>query len=242
MVDIICVSDEEIFIQNKDKRKIDILISAGDLSPGYLDYLINEFKPAFSIMVHGNHDKKYFSKSYKEENYSFSKVYKGVYVLNQGVINLKKFIDKDIVVAGFSGALSYGYRPFHFSESDVNKFKREITFKKSFRGSEYKIIDIMVTHTPPYIPGTIQRFSQSHPPSKNLGDLFYSLRPKIWIYGHIHPRYGQQELDFVIENFDHKCYLINAIPYKFIKYDEEKKEVIEIETYRKIEPKLVTLS
>ena len=59
-----------------------------------------------------------------KENYSFSKVYKGIYVLNHGIINLKKFINKDIVVAGFSGALSYGYRPFHFSENDVQKFKR----------------------------------------------------------------------------------------------------------------------
>lgn len=242
MIDIMCVSDEEVFLQNKENRKIDLLISAGDLSPGYLDYLVNEFKPTFSIMVHGNHDKKFFSKTYEEENYSFSKVYKGIYVLNHGIINLKKFINKDIVVAGFSGALSYGYRPFHFSENDVLKFKREIFFKSSFRGNEYKFIDIMVTHNAPYVKGTIQRYSQSHPPSINLGKLFYSLRPKIWIYGHIHPRYGQQELDFVIENSKHKCYLINAIPYKFIKYDEENKEVVEIETFKRIEPKLVLIN
>ena len=40
MIDIMCVSDEEVFLQNKENRKIDLLISAGDLSPGYLDYLV----------------------------------------------------------------------------------------------------------------------------------------------------------------------------------------------------------
>ncbi len=67
MIDIMCVSDEEVFLQNKENRKIDLLISAGDLSPGYLDYLVNEFKPTFSIMVHGNHDKNFFQRLMKRK-------------------------------------------------------------------------------------------------------------------------------------------------------------------------------
>lgn len=239
MVDIITVSDEEVYLKNKAKKKIDILISAGDLSPGYLDYLINEFKPSISIMTHGNHDKRYYPKLYEEENNSFSKVYKGVYVLNHGVVNLKNFINKDIVIAGFSGSLAYGYRPFYFKERDVGKFRREILFNSIFKGNKYRNIDIIVTHNPPYIKNTIKKFGQSHTPSKSLGQIFFSFFPKLWLYGHIHPKYAFQELDFIIKVSNHISYLINTIPYKFIKYDEEKREVLEIESYKKIQPKVI---
>ncbi|PNR95678.1 metallophosphoesterase family protein [Petrotoga olearia] len=240
MIDIIAISDEEVYLTNKDKKKFDLLICGGDLSPQYMDYVINEFKPSLSLMVHGNHDKKYY-KLYEEENNSFSKVYKGAYILNHGIVNLKKFIGKDIIVAGFSGALAHGYRPFYFKESDINKFKREILFNTIFKGGKNKQIDIMITHNPPYIKNTIKKYGQSHTPSRALGEFYLRALPKIWIYGHIHPRYHFQELDFEIKFLNNVSYLINAVPYKLIKYNDEKKEIIEIRTYKKISTKTILI-
>lgn len=241
MTNIIAVSDEEIYIHNSNNKKFDLLICSGDLSPKYVDYLMNEFKPFFSVMVHGNHDKKYYKKYYEEENNSFSKVYKGVYVLNHGIVSLKKFMKKDIVLSGFSGALSYGFRPFYFKEKDINRFKREILFNTIFKGNRYRLIDIMVSHNPPYVKNTIKKYGQSHTPSKALGEFYIKAFPKIWIYGHIHPSYYFQELDFEIRYQNKISYLLNAVPYKLIKYDEEKKQVIEISTFKRCSPKKVIL-
>ena len=232
MIDIVAVSDVEKSLKNTEKKTYDLLIGCGDLSPGYMDYMASEFKARFSIIIHGNHDEKYFKKPYKDENEKFSKTYRGFFVLNQGMINVKKYIKKDMLIAGFSGALSYGKRPFHFSEKDVTKLRRELSIKMLLKRQNR--IDIMVSHTPPMIQNTLEKFDRYHQPSEKLAEIFEKYSPNLWLYGHLHRNYSFQQFDFLLKKDDKETYLINSEPIKFIKYDEQKKQIVSIKNKREI--------
>lgn len=239
MIDIISVSDEEVTLKNREHKNYDLLIGCGDLSPGYMDYVNNEFKPSLSIMVHGNHDKKYFPEVYKEENEKYSDIYKGFLVLNKSLINLKRYIKKDINIMAFSGALSYGIKPFHISEKDTAKFKRDINIKMLLK--RIKNIDIVATHNPPLIENTIKKFDRYHIPSKNFGDMYKQIFPKLWLYGHIHRAYTINQLDFKLRKENMISYMINSVPYQKIKYDEEKKIILEIKRLKATKTKEIVL-
>ncbi|KAF2956196.1 metallophosphoesterase [Marinitoga sp. 38H-ov] len=229
MLDIVAVSDEErVYISNKIKN-CDILLGCGDLSPGYLDFLMNILKPKISLMIYGNHDKKYFKNLYNVELTGFSKTYKGLEIIHQDIINLKNKlnINKNVYISGFSGAYSYGKKPFHFSEKDAKIFKRILGRKKAFK--LIKDIDIIITHSPPGLENLFEKdISAFHKGSSIMANIYMKYFPKIWFYGHIHPRYTDQILNFRIHYKNKISYLLNSVPYKYVRYDEEKKEVVEI--------------
>jgi len=232
MIDIVAVSDDEKAIKNKNKKTYDLLIGCGDLSPGYMDYMANEFKARFNIIIHGNHDEKYFKNPYIDENEKFSKIYKGFFVLNHGIINVKKYIKKDVCIAGFSGALSYGKPPFHFSEKDVTKLKRDLSIKMLLK--RQNSLDIMVSHTPPLIKNTLEKYDRYHQPSEKLTEIFNKYSPKLWLYGHLHRNYAFQQFDFLLKKDDKETFLINSEPIKFIKYDDVNKKIVSIKNKKEI--------
>jgi Icc-related predicted phosphoesterase len=203
MLEILAVSDiENCELENTEHKKINLLLNCGDLKPGYLDYLLCEFKVSYGVMVLGNHDTV--------------KQYPGMYILKQDIINLKKCINKDATIACFSGALAYGERPFYFQEKDVLRFKLKIGLKKLFG----KQIDIILSHTPPNIQGICQNKIGYHKSSIKLGEVYKISRPSMWLYGHVH----YQCLDVKIND----SYVLNAVPFKFITYDEMEKKVMKV--------------
>ncbi|GAB6188953.1 metallophosphoesterase family protein [Marinitoga arctica] len=229
MIEILAVSDEERNYLPKKIKKCDILFGCGDLSPGYFDYLLNTLKPKVSYMIYGNHDKKYFKNIFDVDLSGYSSVYKGLIILHENIINLKKELNikNNLYIGGFSGAFSYGKRPFHFSEKDVKSFKRKLQRNKNFKF--VKDIDIIITHSPPGLGNMFEEeISTYHRGSKLMGLIYKKFFPKIWFYGHIHPRYTDQLLNFIIHHKDKKSYLLNAVPYKYVKYDETRKEIVEI--------------
>ncbi|MBM7559313.1 metallophosphoesterase family protein [Marinitoga litoralis] len=227
MIDIVAVSDEERSYLNI--KKCDILLGCGDLSPGYLDFLMNKLKPKISLMIYGNHDKKYFQNLFKVELSDYSNTYKGLKIIHQDIINLKEILNikKSLYISGFSGAYSYGKKPFHFSEKDAKIFKRILGRKKAFK--LIKDIDIIITHSPPGLENLFEKnISAFHKGSSIMANIYMKYFPKIWFYGHIHPRYTDQILNFRIHYKNKISYLLNSVPYKYVRYDEEKKEVVEI--------------
>ena len=122
MLEIICISDEEKNLINKNRKKYDLLISCGDLSPRYMDYVIEEFNPSFALMINGNHDEKYYPAETKEKS-GFSEVFRGAYVLKQGYINLSRYIKKNVSIMGFSGEE-------YFKVSQICRQKEKIRLNK----------------------------------------------------------------------------------------------------------------
>ncbi|KLO22262.1 MULTISPECIES: metallophosphoesterase family protein [unclassified Marinitoga] len=229
MLEIVAVSDEERGYLPKKIKKCDVLLCCGDLSPGYLDYLLNTLNPKISYMIYGNHDKKYFKNLFDVELSGYSKTYKGLIIIHEKIENLKRVlnIESNIYIGGFSGAFSYGKKPFHFAEKDAKNFEKILSRKK--RLNFIKQLDILITHSPPGIENMFEKeISSYHKGSKNMALIYKKYFPKIWFYGHIHPRYTDQKLNFKIHYKNKVSYLLNTVPYKYVKYDEEKKEILEI--------------
>lgn len=229
MIEIIAVSDEERNYISKKIKGCDILLGCGDLSPGYLDFLLNALKPKISYMIYGNHDKKYFKNLFDVELSGYSRIYKGLIILHNQVINIRRDLDieSNLYISGFSGAFSYGKKPFNFTERDVKVFKRMLQRKNIF--GFINNIDIIITHAVPGLENLFEKDMDSyHKGSKIMADIYRKIFPKIWFYGHIHPRYTDQILNFRVHYKNKISYLLNVVPYKYVKYDEKKKEVIEI--------------
>jgi Icc-related predicted phosphoesterase len=220
---ILFVSDEERFISKKRYDRCDVVVGCGDLSPGFLDYVVSEFRPHFAVSVLGNHDHRYFPDSHEPVKRGFTDIYKGVYLLTKDYVDLRKWVGLNLTIAGFSGAYSHGPFPFHYQEKEArafcSKMKREKTIGK------IKKIDVMISHSPPHIPGYFRNSDYFHRSSVPMGRLLSYLQPPIWAYGHVHPRYGRQELSFETRFLSRRSLVMNAIPYCFLDYDEKKREV-----------------
>ena len=241
MVRILAVSDEERFYDKSDidaiSDGVDILVSCGDLSPRYLEYIIHKSMPYHSIMVHGNHDKDYFRFDHEHRDEGYSDIYKGMYVINQGTYTVSdrdNVTDRDnednsqdssdgLVIWGFSGACAYGKRPFFFEEKDAASFVRSMKLKNLLWKSKPPVI--MLSHCPPAIGGLFEYISYFHRPSESLAEIYHAFSPRLWFYGHIHPRYTTQKLDFRIESDTGSMYLLNAVPYKLVDLDLSSGEI-----------------
>ncbi|MFP4423934.1 MAG: metallophosphoesterase [Candidatus Woesearchaeota archaeon] len=218
MINILAVSDEEVL---RDKEitfpRIDLLLGCGDLSPGYMEFLIDRYRPPGRIMTHGNHDDIYFQDS-EPVNMEYSRLYCGMFTITEGIHTISKDdlpeSERDLHLAAYSGACAYGDRPFYFSENDAASWIRNLKWKDFFGNVR---MDIMISHTPPALEG-VPYIDFFHRPSKNLAQICERFSPSLWFYGHIHSTYTDKPLDFYYE--DTQTHLLNASPFKFIQYDE----------------------
>ncbi len=142
-----------------------------------------------------------------------------MYVLNGGVCSFKHG-DTEISVGGYSGAPAYGNSPFFFSDAAVKSYIRKLKIKNFFKDCG---IDIMISHSAPCFEGFDPKIGAFHEPSSLLAEIAGILSPRLWFYGHIHPRYTPECLDFYVNELN--MYLINAIPYVYLLYDPETREV-----------------
>jgi uncharacterized protein len=230
MVRILAISDEEKLynssFNNKKLNNIDILVSCGDLSPNYLEFIIHKTMPKHRIMVHGNHDKIYFPFNYEHVNEGYSDIFKGMYVLNNAFyeIDKKEFnLKKDLSIVGFSGANAYGIEPFFLNKKKINSFHRKNKIKDFFLN--YNLPKIVLSHCAPDINNLFNGIDSFHKPSKSLANIYNLFLPNLWFYGHIHPNYTNQKLDFKIIVNNKPTYLLNAVPYKVVDYDFKQNKI-----------------
>ncbi|MBW2983407.1 metallophosphoesterase [Candidatus Woesearchaeota archaeon] len=248
MVNILAVSDETTLrrggsaIESTIKDNVDIIINCGDLPPEYMDYLVMHYRPAFNLMVHGNHDKSFYhikGQEAKAPNVGFSKLYSAD-VINQGIYKARPGRNNELIntlaIGGFSGSMTEGMNrerrwPFYFREKDAKKFVNNLKRERRWNqllGKEYGI-DIMASHAAPDIgllkgtPNTdiLNTIGSHHRPSKALGELYKEFNPALWLYGHIHSNYTTKNLDFTWKD----SYMLNVVPFKLIVFDEKEKRV-----------------
>ncbi|MFP4117765.1 MAG: metallophosphoesterase [Candidatus Woesearchaeota archaeon] len=240
MVRILAVSDEELIsgreavIDNYVTEDIDVLLNCGDVSPSYLEYIIMKFKPMNTIMVHGNHDKVFYAadKDKIEDDNGFSGVYQGSYVLTDGLYQMENPNDgTKLNICGFSGAYAYGEWPFYYDEKRASKFVKSLGMKDFFNNLDQ--LDIMMSHSAPKIDDYLPDVDHHHRPSEEIAQIHKKFKPRMWFYGHIHPRYTDEELDHKIEDEGSETYLINAVPFKVIEYDKETGDVSIINSFDK---------
>ena len=222
MIYILAVSDEpELYNNSIDFPQVDMLLSCGDLAPYYLSFLVDRYMPSVRIMVHGNHDGTYFIEGQEPVNLQYSEVFAGMFSIVNGIHVLScddyDFLDEDLAIGGFSGIAAYGEQPFYHTDFNLTQFKTKVIMKKRF--SSFSGVDIMLSHAPPDF-GLIACGAGNHKPSEKLASLNDHLSPKLWLYGHIHRRYTNCDLNFLTRD-GAPLNLINACPFQYFSYDQE---------------------
>lgn len=193
---ILSVSDEEIlkrFSLEQLKEKfgdVDFILSAGDVSNEYLDYLFTALNKDL-IYVNGNHVYQ------RNHNISFCKCIDGK------IIKYKK-----IVIAGFDGSMAYSFASHQYTEFEMTKI-----FLKNILWFLIRKPDIVLSHSPPYKIHDADDLP--HRGFKIFVFIINYFSPKIWIHGHTHLKNHME----IQESIVNKTKIVNTYGYKILDID-----------------------
>lgn len=192
---ILAVSDTDILEKfNIEQLKtmfkdIDFIMSAGDVSNHYLDYLFTALGKDL-IYVNGNH----------------------VYGINHD-ISFCKNIDGKVIeykglrILGLDGSKKYSNGIHQYSEQDMgNKIMKNL-FALGFGN-----LDIVLSHSPPR--HVHDREDITHQGFEVFHKVINTFKPKLWLHGHIHLASHHQHVESKVCNTK----VINVYGYKIIEF------------------------
>jgi Icc-related predicted phosphoesterase len=184
---IICISDTHGQHQQLKLPIGDVLIHAGDISGRGRDYEIISFINWFSnqphpnkIFIAGNHD-FYFEKE-KDET-------------------IRKLIPENIIYLNDSGITIDG---INFWGSPITPWFYDWAFNRQ-RGADIRKhwekipenTDILITHGPPF--GILDETTRGEKVGcKDILPFIENIKPKLYVFGHIHEAYGIKKIDEII--------------------------------------------
>lgn len=181
------------YYEKSKLENIDLILSAGDLSATYLEFLATMAKCPV-LYVHGNHDTGYQKKPPEgcvcvDDSYY---VYKGVRIL------------------GLGGSMCYNYGAFQYTEKEMShrifKLGPKLFFNRGF--------DILLTHSP--AKGIHDGEDLPHQGFNCLRKLLIRYKPELFIHGHVHMNYGR---GFKREDTFMETKVINAFERHIIDID-----------------------
>lgn len=162
----LCVSDIDILkdmnieVLKSRFKDVDFIMSAGDVSNYYLDYLVSVLNKDM-IYINGNHI------YHKDYPIPFAKNIDG------------KFIKyKNLRILGLDGSKVYSFQEHQYTEKDM--------FFKILKNWLFLLngVDIVISHAPP--KGIHDVDDRVHEGFSVFNKLIKLLKPKLWIHGHIH--------------------------------------------------------
>ena len=148
-------------------EKPNVVISCGDLRPGYLDYVATTANAPL-LYVRGNHDTD-------EHGY-----------LDMGGTPLDCRIVRvgGLSIAGLDGSYAYREGIVGYTEGEMMKRALLLAVKARLMGG----IDVLVTHAPPRGYGDLDDLP--HRGFDCFNRLLELVKPRILLHGHIHLDYG----------------------------------------------------
>ncbi len=169
---ILAIADEESkylwdFYEEGRFDEIDLILSAGDLDPRYLSFLVT-FSSVPVLYVHGNHDDKYEQTP------------------PEGCICIEDRIYEyqGLRILGLGGSMRYRPGKHQYTDKQMARRVRRLRFslwrKKGF--------DILLTHAPAYQLNDGRDLP--HQGFKVFQELMDKYQPKFFIHGHVHLNYG----------------------------------------------------
>lgn len=171
---ILAIADEESkylwdFYEEGKLKDVDLILSAGDLHPHYLSFLVT-FANAPVLYVRGNHDDKYDR------------------IPPEGCICIDDeiYVHNGVRILGLGGSMRYKPGTNQYTERQMRKRVRKLWFQL-FRRRGF---DILLTHSPAYQLNDGRDLP--HQGFKVFLDLMAKYKPKYFIHGHVHMSYGRQ--------------------------------------------------
>lgn len=169
---ILAIADKEdsLLSARVARGKVDkpnVVISCGDLRPGYLDYMATTANAPL-LYVRGNHDTD-------ERGY-----------LDMGGTPLDCRIVRvgGLSIAGLDGSYAYREGIVGYTEGEMMKRALLLAVKARLMGG----IDVLVTHAPPRGYGDLDDLP--HRGFDCFNRLLELVKPRILLHGHIHLDYG----------------------------------------------------
>ena len=168
--------------------KFDMILSCGDLSRNYLEFLVTMANRPL-LYVHGNHDDR------------FKQSPPGGCVCVDDQIYV---CDNGVRILGLGGSYRYRNGEYMYTEKEMRKRVRRLWYQLR----KHNGFDILLTHAP---ARNINDFDTlSHRGFECFVELLDKYRPKYFIHGHIHGNYGSniprktvREGTTVINAYDH---------------------------------------
>ena len=172
------------FYQSHYLEDIDLILSAGDLDPDYLSFLVT-LGHAPVLYVPGNHDSVY-------DRHPPS-----------GCINIdgKLYVHEGLRILGLGGSMAYNGGTNQYTEAEM----RRRALKMFFPIRRYRGFDILLTHAP--AKGFHDLPDTAHRGFEIFNTLIDRWQPAWHIHGHIHNTYGSA---FVREDKRGNTTVINA--------------------------------
>jgi Icc-related predicted phosphoesterase len=177
---ILFLADEEEkslyeFFDPQRLEGVDLIISCGDLSRHYLEYIVTMARCPL-LYVRGNHDRRYTQEP------------------PEGCIDIddKIYDYKGLRILGLGGSMRYHDGSDMYTESEMKKRVGKLKSYIALRNG----IDILVTHAP--AKGYGDQEDLPHRGFETFNTLLYTWHPKYMVHGHIHRTYGSnfvQEMD-----------------------------------------------
>ncbi|MBQ7593040.1 MAG: metallophosphoesterase [Synergistaceae bacterium] len=171
---ILAVADEEeSFLwsgQVKDYAgDVDVIISCGDLSCDYLDFLVSMLNVPL-IYVFGNHDK--------------SAPAGGI------CIDGKIFTFNGTNILGLGGSIRYRDGVNMYTETEMKRRILKLKIPLWLKG-----FDILVTHAPARGFGDLDDFP--HWGFESFNNLMRNYQPRLMLHGHVHKRYKRMPSEII---------------------------------------------
>lgn len=169
---ILAIADTESsmlwdFYQSSYLADIDLILSAGDLDPDYLSFLVT-LGHAPVLYVPGNHDSVYERRP------------------PSGCVNIdgRLYVHEGLRILGLGGSMLYNGGPNQYTEAAM----RRRAMKSYFAVRRQKGFDILLTHAP--AKGFHDLPDTAHQGFEVFNTLIGRWNPAYHIHGHIHDTYG----------------------------------------------------
>ena len=204
---------------SKKLEDMDCVVSCGDLSKKYLEFVTDALNKDF-FFVSGNHFiEQFYGDVFKSKKF-VKKLYKGKwlkYSFGGSDLHAKIEVFGDYIFAGFGGAMRYNPGPFQFTEREMLRLVRKVIFKIRVK----RFFDVLffrkrkeiivISHAP--VEGVNDCDDVCHKGFSCFKEFIHKMKPLLWLHGHVHPE-GQRKkpTQAYLEN----TLILNVIPSKII--------------------------
>jgi Icc-related predicted phosphoesterase len=187
---------------------VDLLLSCGDLSYSYLEFLVTNLHTRHAFYVHGNHDtpEHTHSGAILEEPGGWRDVdNRSVHVA-----------ELNLLVAGLEGSIRYKPgAPFQYTQGRMWRRTRwlvvQLLWNRVLHG---RFLDLLIAHSPP--AGIHDARDGAHRGFRVFRALIRRYRPRLFLHGHIH-RYGPAPWHSRYADTE----VVNVSPFRLVRWDEE---------------------
>ncbi len=203
---ILAIADEESkylwdFYERGKLEDIDLILSAGDLAPEYLTFLVTMASVPV-LYVHGNHDDKY---AYKPPE--------GCICIDDSI-----YVYQGVRIMGLGGSMRYRPGDHQYTDAEMAKRVKKLRWKLLRYGG----VDILLTHAPAFEINDGRDLP--HQGFRIFVKLIEKYKPKFFIHGHVHMTYGRTH-----KRYDkyQETHIINAYERCVFEYEADEKSLRE---------------